>query len=514
MGRMVECGGCEHRFQFAQEVIIRSREKTYVGDIRRPGIQGVAKVPKTNPAPVSFEAIQYEASASAADVNPLSPQRKVSLFVGASVIVLGVLIFVLGSEQGGLLQGIGKSKRLVIGGFLALVGAGFIVWGTRKKKAGWVFGGVGGVVVMILAFVTPVYHTVDPAIANAAIKPLATQIERTIERKQKVATAEEMMALIGYGPVEKAMATHTTADREGSERVIALWIPDMEERFKFQIQKYLERILELEERPSYLRRRSGSLFIVGGVELGLEEIMAVVEKFGTVNEVYPEIRLITMSLNGDRFLGVSRELLEKLTDPTHQAFYVRNLQELNHIDINRVADAAQRLAAAEPKRFRKEIAIRLKELIGEQADAEFKGIVAQALTVWSEPGDGVDLIVARSISELIGEGEDVPRSMIDFLIKRQSPTVIPLVENLWTNDPQTWESAMVDIGTAGQESVAQKLDSGSRAVQFSAVNILKRVGTSESVPALRALKAQIGDEEMQLKIEDAIKSIQQRPSGG
>jgi hypothetical protein len=511
MGRMVECGACENRFRLSQEFVVPTREKSYPGDLKRPGLRGAARVPLGEAGPVAFQSIQYESSATAADVIPLSPQRKVSIMVGVGIIVLGILIFVVGSEPEAMLQDIDQVKRFVIGVFVSVAGGGLIIWGTRQRKGGWLSALGAGVLVLVLAGSMPIRYTLEPDIVNAPVKPLPIDGGRSrVESKAKRPTAEEMETLIGYNPVKKAWINHTIADRDGRERVAALWIPGMEERFKFQIQKYLQRILETSERPSYLGRRGGGLFVVGGIDVDLEQVVQVVSNFGTVDDIYPEIGLITMSIDGDRFLGVSRELMDKLTDRNNQAFYVRNLQELNHIDIDRVKEAAQRLASVEPKRFWKEIAIRLTGLLAEESGTDYKGVFVEALAVWSEPGDGADLVVAQTVTVLMGEGGDIPRSMIDFLVERESATAGPLVEALWSNDPQAWESTMVDLGSESEEAAAQKLNSPERGLQFSAVNILKRVGTSASIPALRAQKAQVEDEEVLLKLEGAILSIEAR----
>lgn len=512
MGRMVECGACGDRFRFEQDVVVPDRQKFYPGDIKRPGIRGAGRAPKVSPGPVGFQPIQYETSSTAADVIPLSPQRKFALLVGSSVFVGSILLFVLGSEPGGMLQDIDRQKRLVIAAFLSLVGIGLLGWGTRSRKVGWFSGIVLAVIVLTLSALVPIHYTLDPEIVNSPIKPLPSYDRESgaAMRREKRLSAEEIMELIGYAPVKKAMATFTTADRDGSERVVALWIPEMEERFKFQIQKYLQRTLKTKERPSYLGRRDGALFVVGGIENTFDELQDVVSNFGVVDDIYPEIRLITMTLDSDRFLGVSPQLMERLTDREHQAFYVKNLQELSHIDIDRAKAAAVRLSTVEPKRFRKEVTNQLVILIQSDLGAEYQDAFVQALGVWSEPEDGTDVAVVRGLNSLMKAQDTVPKSMIDFLVARKSPSVSSVLEVLWSEDPQSWETSMISLGESSQDAALRKLGSEDRGLLFSAIRILDRVGTKSSLPAMKAALAQADSEEIQSKLESAINAIESR----
>jgi hypothetical protein len=318
-----------------------------------------------------------------------------------------------------------------------------------------------------------------------------------------------MMRKVGFGPIKRAVLAQTTADRDGREKVAAIWVEGMRERFKFQIVRYLQRVLKTKERPSFYARRDGGLFVIEGIEGDLEDVAEVASKFGEVEEYYPELRIFTMSLNIERLVEATPDLIDKLSNNEHPAFYVHNLAELGHIDIDRVKEAAERLRGAEPVRFRREIAIRLGELLEEDESPEFLEIIAEALLVWSQPGDGIDIKMAHAINEIVRAGVEPPRSMLEFLVVRKSAAAGPVLESLWAQNPQSWESLMVDMGSEAEDAAVNQLEDEDRGLRSSAVSILTRVGTAKSLPKLQAVAAS-ADEELRVSVEGAIRAIRER----
>ncbi|MEC9056537.1 MAG: hypothetical protein VX633_14580, partial [Verrucomicrobiota bacterium] len=242
------------------------------------------------------------------------------------------------------------------------------------------------------------------------------------------------------------------------------------------------------------------------------ELIELVERFSDVEDVYEDLRVLRILVKGEHLAEPSSELEGKLNNRKGEAFIVLNQKELEHIDIDRVKDAAQRLSTVEPSRFRSEIARRLVELLDEDADAEFRSAICKAIIVWSEPEDGAEVAVARLVEDLLGRNEEVPKSMIEFLIGRRTVGVVPLLKVLWEASPLDWESEVISMGSEMEAVLLPCITAGDLAVQRSALLILRRVGTETSIPILRkALEAAGENSDMKLLIERAIEGIENPP---
>jgi hypothetical protein len=174
-----------------------------------------------------------------------------------------------------------------------------------------------------------------------------------------------------------------------------------------------------------------------------------------------------------------------------------------------VKDAAQRLSTVEPSRFRSEIARRLVGLLDEDADTEFRSAICKAIMVWSVPEDGSEPAVIRLVEDLIGKSEEVPKSMIEFLIGRRTPGGIPFLKTLWKEDPLDWESEVISMGSQMETVILPCINDENPAAQRSALLILRRVGTEASLPVLRKTLETTGENsDMKLLIERAIEEIE------
>ena len=396
-------------------------------------------------------------------------------------------------------------NRVFLSSFAVVVGAALIIYGGfHRKKESFLTALVLGALVIVLAVVLPVPTTMktgdggEPARPRDPVRPGGP--EQTL-------TEAEVLERVGYTPVQSAI------DNVGAEAVVALWAPTMRERFKVQIQPFLHRTTGTPERPSLYRRGPGWLIVLEGTTLGLSEVEALVNRFGSVDEAYPNIRLLKIVVEGERLLDVTPELRRKLTDIDHPAFYARNQSELEHINLDRVEEAANRLADVEPLRFRPQISQRLVELVQEDADSEFKGSICRALLVWALPDDGSEKVVSRVAKDLLIKDQELPRSMIEFLIARKSADIADILEILWRRSPNEWEATVVDLGSAAETFAARHLADEDKAVRQSTVRILRRVGTSASLPALRKALQEVGaggDDSWRGLLEGAIKAIESR----
>lgn len=516
-GRTVECGACEHQFKLDGSTEIQKKpEKIYPGEQHRKGLEAFGRTPSKSAEAVHFETAAYNQTASALDVVPLSSQEWFAAMVGGGVLIMTILIFLWGAQPEGILKDMEVARRVVLAVFMVVVGGGLVAYGCRhRKKAGFAVGVPLGAVAIALAFLMPVHRTSVPIYEDGspiAQRPPSDEPDELDVPQPR--SAEEMLRLVGYGPVKRAIKTHF--DNEGSkgnlsdyvcEYVSAIWVPVMEERYKFQIMSYLQRKTMSIARPSFYRRGDGGLFVVDGPRLAVERVASIAERFGRVEEIYPEIRIIELVLDNERFVGVGPELMNKLTDKTHPAFYARNQQELEHIDVDRVRGAVRRLGEAEPLRFQVEISRRLLQLMEEDDDEDLRAEICKTLQTWAREGDDSDRVIAVVAREMQARDQSLPRSLVEFLVQRQSPEAVALIEPLWANAPISWEPIMLEIGPSVEEAVLRHLDSGDRSIQQSAIRIIKRIGTARSLPPLRAAHAE-ADQETKMLLESVIETIE------
>lgn len=507
-GRTVECGACEKQFEVTDKSIVPERARYFPGDNKKPGLDHYGRAPFSgekgeSPAQVQFATATYNESATAADVIPASPQRLVASALGALIQVIFVVILIFGAQENGSLSDMEHEKRIILGGFVAFVGTALLFYGGfhRRKQAILTAVVLAGLVICLAIFLpVPEKIVSNPLVGSPGTSPLVEPVP--VSEKMTEAEAKEEM---GYGPVEKAIKTFSY------ETVVALWAPTMKQRFRYQIQRYLQRKTGVGARPSFYTRGDGGLIILEGTELDIPQIEVLIQRFGVVEDVYPSLRVIKFSVEGERLLEPSSELETKLNDETHPSFYAHNQAELDHIDIDRVRDAAQRLGSVEPKMFRDEIAKRLVELLEEDDDTEFRSTICSAILVWSQPDDGSEPAVSKVARELLSNKQEVPRSMIKFLIDRKYPEAIPLVEALWLKKPSTWEPLVVEAGSAAEGVILPHIGDEDQSVARSAILILRRVGTAASLPGLRKALATIQEgSELRVLLDTAIQAIESR----
>lgn len=508
-GRTVECGACETRFEVDDESIVKERERYFPGDIKKPGLQHYGRPPVEGKGevPVRFATANYNQTAKAADVIPPPPQRTIASALGVAFQVLFAVILLVGVQGNGGLSEMDLEKRIILSGFVVLVGGSLLLYGAYRSRAKAVFGVVAlGAIVMALAILLPKpvdQEGPDDVLAGGANgggeePDPGPGGEPTDPGDQELSEAE-VMDSIGYEPVQKAMANF------GEDAVVALWVPELKASFEYQIKRYLHRKTGTGERPSIYSRPPGGLIVIEGTPLSISEVERVVERFARVDQLYPNIRVLKISIQGERLVAPSTDLEAKLKDKDHGAFYRLNEDELNHIDLDRIREAAHRLAQVEPKSRRPQISARLVELLEEDSDPEFRATICDAIAVWSEPGDGAEEAVTGLAQELLLNNESVPRSMVQFLLARRSPETLTILEVLWQKDPSTWEPLLVDYGQEAEEMVRGHLGAEDRGLKRSAVTILRRVGSSASLPALKqALEAAQDDDEMGVVIQDTI----------
>lgn len=502
-GRTVECGSCAKQFVVDEDAIVPERDRYFPGDIKRPGLKhyGVARDPADTAPEVDFARAAYSDTATAADVIPPTPGRLVAGVAGILLLVTYLVVLVFGSNGEGVFSDVDQGKRILLSGFVALMGLALVCYGGIRRRKQSLMSGIA------LAVATVVFTVILPP-GGAPRAPeegganRLTSPEAPIEAPDRM-SAEEARKAMSYDPIQRAI------DAFGQESVWALWSPRMGQHFRYQIQRFLQRKTGSAARPAFYPRGGGGLLVIEGISLKMPELVSLVERFADVEEVYEDLRVLRIEVKGENLVEPSSELESKLNNRESESFIVLNRKELEHIDIDRVKDAAQRLSTVEPTRFRSEIGGRLLELLEEDTDREFRSTICKAIMVWSSPGDGAEDVVTGLARELLARNEEIPKGMIEFLVGRQAPGVVPLLKVLWEKSPLDWETEVMAMGSAMETVILPSINSSDPALQRSAFLVLRRVGTEISLPVLRKALETVGkNPDIGLLVERAIEAIE------
>jgi predicted Zn finger-like uncharacterized protein len=500
-GRTVECGGCEHRFKIQDDVIVRGK-KFYPGERHEPTLNRFQRVPMAVQSAV--EGVSYQNPPDLSTLEPVSPQRIIAGVAGGAWMALIALILILGSNRGGILDGMTTENRVLMAGFSGLLGVMMLLYANpraRKKALG-----VG--VLMAAALVAlPFLFTAGSIPLDRHSKADFSAFDPKInESPPEVTDALKLKELIGTQPLEDEI--RKLEEKSSSKHAMGIWLRDLRQQNRILVRDYIQRVTGVPQAPHFFPRGNGDfLLLVSETDFTLEDVAKFAASLGTVLNIHTRMSVIEVKVDNDSFVSGA---VEKLTDVSSPAFYDLNLKELDSIDLARVSAAVRRLAQAEPKVYRSDISRRLIGLLGTQW-ITFKGDVCSALSVWSEkPGPAGDVALAQA-KALFEKKAEIPKDMINLIVKEKNAGVIPVLNPLWRDKPTEWERPYGDLGALAEQSLIESFPSTEGGLRQSAVRLLGRVGGKDCLPLL-AGATERADSEMKVLIEKATASIQSRIS--
>lgn len=503
-GKMVECGSCDERFRVTEEVIIRSK-KFYPGEHRDASLQRFSRVPiKSVPNP-DFEAAPQLAdpASTAREIQTFSPLKLVLGIAAVLLVVLAGLLLMAGGHPGGPLDGAGLVRRLTLSGFTGLIATVLLVLANPAAKGK---GFAGGMACLLVLLGLPLVFTEGrPDQVPDGPPPVVRDTPPTRIEPQDgglEAVKEEMR----YGKLAEAIAEYGPSGVRDGRTAVGVWLRDVREFNKDIIVKYLISTSGADDRSwAYTRPPADYLVILHGVDPDLAKIERITQRFGIVGRVIEELQVVEVKVDNKRFeAGPSG----KLSDPENPSFYQLNLRELESIDAGRAGQAVKRLSSVEPRLLRSDIVNRLQQLMI-HADVELRDDIAKALAVWAQPGDGSVEVVREAFSETLEEQEEVPRSIVEFLVSRGDEESLPLLHRLWAAEPGDWEALYGDMGAGIEPDVLGHLGDEDLNLVASAIRLLGRVGTSKSLPDLQAALDKAHGELASL-LTQSIQSIERR----
>lgn len=505
--RTVECGGCEHRFRINDDVIVKSR-KVYPGERPHDALNLFQRVPLASAnRSIGVEPIRYGTAPDPAILEPISPQRILAGIIGATGIILMALLLMFGNSRGGMLDGMDLTRRLMMGGFAAVMGLGMLVYANPRARLKAILIGTlmsAGLMVIPFFFNT---KPLDPSGMNKGDLSHGTGPPISVpEETDAVKITNALRIRIGTHPLD--LEIERLAKERSGKHAIGLWLRGMSSHHRFLVRDYMVRVAKADPVSILYPRDDGDfLMVITGTAIDVQEMSVIAAPLGMIENIYQELFVIEVKVRNENFVEGPIEKLSNREDP---AFYDLNKRELESIDMSRVEKAVQRLAEAEPKIYRVDIARKLGELLGDDA-AEFKPNICRALSIWSDDPTKSGATALAEVKKSIVAGKVVIPEMVTLITNAKNLGIIPILDELWYKEPQAWESHYSDLGPAAEATLLKRLPETEGTVRHSAVRILAKVGGSASLPFLKAM-AEPADSELKVLIEQAQKAIATRIS--
>ncbi|MGE9269187.1 MAG: MJ0042-type zinc finger domain-containing protein [Verrucomicrobiales bacterium] len=509
-GKTVECGSCDHRFRVDDEVIVRSK-RFYPGERKDASLARFGRAPMTSSPELDFEPAMHQGSAGGpADhsFEPVfSPQRVIFGLVAVFAVAVVALVLIFGGGPGGVLDGASMSKRLILAGFTVVVASLLLFLANPGQRYKAVFGSIAFAAGL---FCLPFFFRQGlPVVTEDRLEQGEEAVDFSFE--SQLPTVEDPFASLksemGYAKVEEALSEYGPSGVHEGRTAIGIWVRDIRLFNLDQVFDFLVRSTgaNSEESWSYPRPPTDHLVILKDVAPDLSEVAALCGEFGKVTRSIEELNLIEVVVNNELFRQGPQS---KLQDPEDPDFYKLNRLELESIDLNRIQAAVKRIADVEPRVFRNDISTRLQELLS-AGDLEMKRDVARALTNWAVEGDGSVHAVREVTSSLLAESEDVPDSLVQFLVEARDVDSLPLIHQLWKADFQDWESLYGEMGEMIEGALLAEISTYEPLLQLSAIRLLARVGSTAALPYLQAIREE-ASAEMKVSIDRAVDVIRER----
>lgn len=503
-GLTVECGGCEHRFRLNDDVIVRGK-KFYPGERKDRQLDHFQRVPLAlSPEMTDLATVQYAEAPDFKALDPLDPLRIIAGVMGAVGMACMALLLIFGASRGGSLEGMTQGNRLLMAGFTGLLGTALLMYANPRAR---LKAGSTGVLLSAALMGLPLFFSVGSVPVPEVEAGQEDHVKAPAAPAKTGASSPAMVELANQIGITPLVVESERLAREGSTKhAVGLWLKGLSEQNRFLVRDYILRVTGADPQSHYYARGRGDfLMVVTGIDLSLDEMAKIAGVLGSLEAIYREIAVVEVRVNNEFLVG---EDIEKLTDKSHPAFYDLNKKELDSIDLARVQSAVQRLADAEPKIFRQDIARKLIVLLGSPG-VTFKGELARALAVWSDQPGPAGTAAIKEAQGLLDRHKDVPQDLIALIVKEKNTAVIPVLDTLWLQNPTRWEGLYGDVGPSAEATVLRRFASLEGMLRHSAVRLLGRMGGADSLPILEAATAG-ANSELKVLISQATTAIRSR----
>jgi len=482
---------------------MRQKKKYYPGERSQINSDNFAKVDSANdsvqPVPTNelgFQpAPQYDKHVNPNHVQPASTKRTFAVAAGALLIILFIVIFILGSQPDGMLQNMDGQKRILLAGFIALLGSGLIIGGSRHKIKGILLSLLLAGSLITLPFVFPVLKTPEVSAGSDLATNDPTKIKENLTKEGLDKEIQDYKINIGFKKVAS-----TRAKSSNPSHVKALIVRDIGSHTD-TIANYFKDVLNLDIAPiertgeRSLDSRRVTLFIIEA-PITTEELIELTKKFGTpaeMNQIRTQLDVVEVLVNEDKLRNTSSEILD---DENNPAFFNANLQELFHISADRRIAAIQRLDKVKSSLGRRaDIADRLSKMINTN-DTKISDEAIRTLKKWAIPEYKLDHKV-KSYAEALADKGNLALPVMQYLVEKQVPDISDILAKQWlnSNGHLVWDDIVQKAGSQGETAIIKALPKANSAHLKAASSVLRRIGTKRSLPALSAALARAKKED-------------------
>ncbi|MGJ8632740.1 MAG: HEAT repeat domain-containing protein [Luteolibacter sp.] len=499
MDRMVECGGCDTRFRIGNDVIVRSK-KFYPGERGGPDLAKFQRVPRTGNAPEGMQTVQYADFNHPEQLGPSSPQRIVAGVFGVCIMAVTALVLIFSTSPGTALDVMPITNKLIIAGFVSLLGIVLLVYANPSSRLKAIFFGVlfsAGLISI------PFFFKSEIPVANEGEETAPADISPIFEE----GAVDPVAALRQRFTTKPLEDEQERLVESGSERnAYGVYLTNLVLQNIYTAQDYLVRQTGAGLTSHRYPRDNGNyLVLLTDVAKSFDEVAEVAKKLGSVVELHPDIGIVVVKVDNKQFQAGSADKLNNKEDP---AFYALNMHELQSIDLARVENAVKRLIDAPPKIFRTDITKILEDVMS-RPGVDFHDDTARALLAWAEdpaPGAAASLNVLKDNKV---KGRAIPEYVVKLIVKHKDPEAIPYIHEIWAANPSLWASEYVKMGSAIEDPILDTLADADGDVQRSALFLLAEVGTQKSLPMVRKLLGS-NNPEVRVLAERAVAKISGR----
>ena len=496
--RMVECGGCDSRFRIDDEVIIRTK-KHYPGERKGADLNRFQRVPMSAAPAPGQQPMRYEDVGPTA-IGPASPQRVLAGMLGVGLMIFTGLILIFSVGQDSSFSAMSLQNKLVIAAFVAVLGFIMLMYANPRSR---VRGAVFGLLLAGSLIAIPFLFKGQPMTGDGKGETVG-KTEEADFTGDEIDPEADLRERFTTKPLEDEQARMEKLS--DGKKAYGIYLTNLIPKNIYTVRDYLIRDTEAGVSSHPFPRDDGDyLMILTEVEKDFEEVTEIAARLGEMEETHPEIGVVVIRVDNRLFEAGSAEKLDNPSDP---AFYALNQYELDNIDLDRVEKAVDRLVNAEPKIFRSDISSKLVRIM-KQPGVNFHDSVAKALLVWAEEPGPAGQAALEAITKRMTAGSPVPESLVELTAKEQIGEAIPVINQLWLENPGLWEPYLARFGSAIEPLLLKQIDSDEAPLQRSAIKLLGRVGTATSIPALQRYTS-ARDPEVRVLTERAISAIRAR----
>lgn len=275
-----------------------------------------------------------------------------------------------------------------------------------------------------------------------------------------------------------------------SRSAYAIFVDQPDPVFRTQIRDYIHRFMQAECTTIYSRKR-GYLYIVENAPFPTKDISPLVAKFGKIYYKDLDRGIYEIEYNAETSHMSNRYSQDVINTPSHPAFIAANIDELQCKVPERIARAAESLAAANSAILRTDILDSLTTIIEEPWTTEpatYDKLITALITYSSDKNAHTIAECMKYFEWNIANKKSTSSLIVNYLIEVAPNDVANLIIDQWMLNPIVWNSFLEKLGGTAEELLIKKL-AVTRDLQIvgSIIHHFGQYGSAKTLPYLERL---------------------------